>query len=98
MDFNRTPSVVCWNCDTALDAAWDPVSGEKPEPGNVSLCVFCGVVSIFDMELKLRAPSIEVLDEMSNDLAFMLKFATFSWNRMYMLVREKYEQNPNNSN
>jgi hypothetical protein len=50
------------------------------------------------MELKLRAPSIEVLDEMSNDLAFMLKFATFSWNRMYMLVREKYEQNPNNSN
>lgn len=32
-------------------------AGKRPRPGNVGLCVYCGLLSVFDEDLQLREPT-----------------------------------------
>lgn len=59
-----TPSNHCLSCSEIIDAATGPGS---PSPGDISVCAHCGHVTVFDDNLKLRAPTdAEVIDIAGN--------------------------------
>jgi len=58
------PSGVCPHCG-APNTAVSEMHGRasKPEPGHFSICLYCGVITVFDSDLSLRAPTEAELDE-----------------------------------
>lgn len=64
----RLPSASCPNCRRKLDAVTGAAfadAGERrpppprPEPGDVTMCAYCGTILAFDAELIPRAVSRE---------------------------------------
>lgn len=43
------------------------LSVRPPKPGDVSLCIMCGSVSLYDDRLDLRKPSRDEWDEIKDD-------------------------------
>lgn len=55
-----TPKSNCTICDSPLDAATGALhTGARPEAGDVSVCLYCGNVAVFDEALSLRSPTTE---------------------------------------
>lgn len=55
----RTPESKCPVCGHILDAATS-INGEfEPRPGDVTLCVQCGEILIFNKDLRGRIPTAE---------------------------------------
>jgi hypothetical protein len=48
------PACDCLNCGRSLDAATGITGAEAPVPGSLSICVYCGAVTIFAGDLSLR--------------------------------------------
>jgi len=44
----------CKVCLKPLDAHLSTKPNETPEPGSVSICNYCGKISVFDKEMNLR--------------------------------------------
>jgi hypothetical protein len=86
-DTERVPLTICWHCDRPLDAATGIDAG-KPEPGAVSLCLYCGAVAVFGPDLTLATPSKELLDQLGSDRKFRQTYTQFSWSRQYVMRRE----------
>ena len=58
----RLPAMKCVGCGTKLDGATHPDDENAiPSPGDYSICLYCGALSVFDDTLKLRPPSIAEL-------------------------------------
>ena len=54
MTTTRTPESACSSCGTLNDAATS-VDGERgPRPGSVTVCLQCGHIMAFDLDLRLR--------------------------------------------
>ena len=53
---------VCGYMHNTAEMADD--AGLDPTKGDVSMCVSCGTLSVFDSELRLVAPSAELYDKM----------------------------------
>jgi hypothetical protein len=53
----ETPPNVCLKCRKLLDRASHPEA--EPEPGDLSICIECGHVMVFDDGLRFRAPTPE---------------------------------------
>lgn len=89
-DFDVTPAALCWHCDRLLTgaAAWGE-GEEAPEPGAVSMCLYCSAVGIFDDELVLRQPTKDELDECFEDADFRTTFFSFNRARQYLLLEAK---------
>jgi hypothetical protein len=89
-DDTRTPATLCWHCDRMLDAAsgFGPTEGAEPEPGAVSLCLYCGAVGLFGAGLVLCAPTEAELDELGEDRDFRQAFTKFAWARQYVMRRD----------
>lgn len=51
--------VFCRRCGEKLDANTGVEEGTRPEPGSVSICGYCGTLSLYDDGLRLRAPTPE---------------------------------------
>jgi hypothetical protein len=84
----RMPVTLCWHCDRALDAATAMEDGNHVEAGAVSLCLYCGAVAYFTDELALRPPTEAELDELGQDTQFRIAYATFSWARQHVMLRD----------
>jgi hypothetical protein len=54
---------TCRRCRQRLDAATDVEGYAGPTPGAVSICFYCGTVSMFTDDLTLREPTIPELDD-----------------------------------
>jgi hypothetical protein len=87
-DTTRMPVTICWHCDRALDAATAVETTGPPEPGAVSLCLYCGAVAFFGPDLVLRAPTTDELDELGKNGEFKMAWVTFMWARQYVMLRE----------
>jgi hypothetical protein len=76
---NRLPQSTCRRCEAVLDHATAVHGGgfgpnDAPEPGDVTVCVACGTVSVFDEDRQLRAPTDEEIEEIAAhpDLVHMI--------------------------
>lgn len=54
-----TPVAPCPHCGEELDVASGLGTQDGPKPGDISLCIDCGGVNIFDENLKPRLPTQE---------------------------------------
>lgn len=58
----------CLNCDAVLDASSSTDEDTRgPEPGDATICFYCGHLMVFDHELNLRNPNDDELIEMAGD-------------------------------
>jgi hypothetical protein len=65
----RFAASACPRCGTPVDAAtgvFDARDG-SPGPGDVTVCLYCAAVSVFDADLRLRPPTAEERREMAQD-------------------------------
>lgn len=88
-DYN-VPVALCWHCDRVLDGA--AVMGDQdyePAPGGLSFCLYCGTLSVFDGDLILRPPTVELLAELREDAEFRQVFVQFQWARQQLLLEHK---------
>jgi hypothetical protein len=61
------PLVVC-SCGHKLDAASElKANGPRPEPGNLSVCIYCGRLRVYTDDLTLRELTDDELDEIMSD-------------------------------
>lgn len=60
---------------------------DKPEPGGISLCLYCGAVAIIGPDLVLLTPTAEQLDELVADQEFRTLYTRFGWARQYVMVK-----------
>lgn len=63
------PQQLCLACGDVLQATSEVTTSKArmPEPGNLSICLRCGHVAIFDKDLKLRNPTPEEQRKIDND-------------------------------
>lgn len=67
MASTRMPSSLC-ECGKELSAAADPDDrAPPPEPGNLSVCLYCGRLKTFGDDLRLRELTPAELDEVMRD-------------------------------
>lgn len=87
MTDNRLPVTICWHCDRPLDAA-ESLDSElwRPEPGAVSLCMYCGAVAIFGPDMRLERPTGAQLDELARNAEFRHTWARFMWARQQLML------------
>lgn len=71
MRFNthRTEESVCSKCGNSLDACTGLNLENQPEPGDVSICGYCGQVMIFGVNLTLREPTLQEQKSLCKDSA-----------------------------
>ena len=55
----KLPKVNCPYCEHHLDAASDMETNAVPTPGDVTICISCASVLVFDEALKPRKPTPE---------------------------------------
>lgn len=65
MIHTKIDKIECPYCLTQFDAAFKTsnVGRKKPHPGDPSLCLMCGKISVFDERLGARMPNAEELDD-----------------------------------
>ncbi|MCK1670354.1 hypothetical protein [Bradyrhizobium sp. 150] len=56
----------CRDCGELLDGATG-VGANRPRPGNVSVCFYCGHISVFADDLSLREPNGEEMREIADN-------------------------------
>jgi len=68
---SRVPEILCWNCGKMISAAtsW---KDKRPRPGDVSVCIYCGEVGMFDAFLALRRPTDDEIVMMAGDKDLLL--------------------------
>jgi hypothetical protein len=58
-DGPQFPGRQCVSCGKLNDSATDPLEEVQPIPGDVSICMYCGHISVFALDLTLREPDLE---------------------------------------
>lgn len=61
---HEVPTTACLNCGKLLDAAMNANTNERPDPGSLSICLYCGAVTIFGDDLRLRPLTQGEFDEL----------------------------------
>jgi len=61
------PTCTCTTCGKDLDAATDPTGDARPKVGDVSICVYCATLNVYDNDLRFRKPSEAELKEIQKD-------------------------------
>lgn len=56
------PKQYCWKCGYQFTATSPAVGEYKPSAGDISMCISCGVASVFNEDLTLRKPTPEELE------------------------------------
>jgi len=62
----RLPSSACPVCGTLLDAATGK-TGTRPKPGDLTLCIKCGEILIFEDDMFLKVAPAQVLESLSRE-------------------------------
>jgi hypothetical protein len=64
MNEHKVPWAMCRICDYLVDMAGHTEDGNAaPKPDDVTLCIKCGAISVFDENLGLRSPTLEEYDQ-----------------------------------
>ena len=67
-EITRIPKQFCPNCGKQLDATMEATEGQGvPEPGNYMVCGGCGVVMIWDDDLRFRPLTVEEAEALAHD-------------------------------
>lgn len=53
----EVPKTECPYCGKVNDLASSFKGKEKPEPGDISICIKCAGILVFDEELRIRRPT-----------------------------------------
>ena len=67
MNTHRMSSVNSPSCGTRLDAATNVTSTQRPDPGDLTVCLRCGHLLAFDEQLKLRELNDAEIREAAGD-------------------------------
>lgn len=59
-----TPNLICPNCDNKMDSSSALVEDNIPTEGDVSICIRCAHIAIFDKDLQLKEPTLEEKQEL----------------------------------
>ena len=54
MKDHRTPPAACLDCGYAVDAAAGMTTDNRPDPGDISICLMCGHIMAFADDLTFR--------------------------------------------
>lgn len=57
----------CVNCGELLDGATGVDHRNKPRPGSVTVCIYCGHVAVFADDLSLREPNGEEMRDIAGN-------------------------------
>jgi hypothetical protein len=64
----RIPEQRCKRCQFKIDASTYAQQGDRiPEAGNVSICVACGYLQIFNDDLTLRDPTEQEREQLERN-------------------------------
>jgi hypothetical protein len=55
----------CLGCGELLDGATGVDNKNRPRPGSISVCIYCGHIAIFADDLSLREPNDEEMHEIA---------------------------------
>ena len=58
---------VCRKCLKPLDAATHADGKSTPNAGDVSICFYCGTLSLYDDQLRLRQPTVDEMEVIISD-------------------------------
>ncbi len=61
------PKGKCPGCGLDLLGATNVFTKARPRPGDTTMCLECGIVSIFTADLRLRMPTTRELAALIND-------------------------------
>lgn len=61
------PKCACLGCGLPLIGASNVWDNDKPKPGDATMCIRCGIISVFDAEMKLRSPTRQELAKLMHD-------------------------------
>lgn len=65
---------TCPTCGKLLDGLTNPTGGSlDAQPGDISVCAYCGEVLIFDESLKLKLSTEEDLKDLDQEVKQTLK-------------------------
>lgn len=68
----RTPECRCLACGHKISAASEmDNTGERPVEGNLTVCLYCGAVMMFDHDLTLRGMTDAEMDGVMADCETM---------------------------
>ena len=51
---HRMPENICTVCGHRLNAAGEYNEQQPPKPGDLSICINCGMIHIFNQDFKIR--------------------------------------------
>lgn len=51
------PKQPCWKCGYKMDRSTEALGDHKPEKGDISMCISCGALAIFNADLTMRKPT-----------------------------------------
>jgi hypothetical protein len=60
------PLSRCRKCNEPLERARPMEDGTVPGEGDISMCVYCGLISIYNADQTLREPTFEEWDKITN--------------------------------
>lgn len=66
------PEAECPNCGALNDTASPFDEDAEPKPGDASICIMCGHLSVFDDNLVLRNPTDEEIYKYAGDERIVL--------------------------
>jgi hypothetical protein len=70
------PPAICPTCGKTLDSAAGIGNPQLPNPGDVSICLYCANVAIFDIDDTLRTPTAAEQAELDRDTSIQKVRAT----------------------
>jgi hypothetical protein len=68
---HRAPKSSCLCCGEVLDAATGIHSFDSPSPGSLSVCLYCGAVTLYGDDLRLRPLTAAEVEELKADAETM---------------------------
>jgi len=63
----KVPKNICAACGTVLDGASQVDGKQAPAMGDLSICVYCGNLSIFQADMSLRDPTVAEFELLRQD-------------------------------
>jgi len=67
IDHKLDDALVCPECGKPLNGASGIDTDNGPDPGDFSVCIYCGTILVFSEDIKLRHPTAEEMKDIAGD-------------------------------
>jgi|SRR5580765_7564284 hypothetical protein len=86
----RVPPSACPGCGSELDCASDVIANASPEPGDVTICLTCGLLMRFKDDMRLRRlTGVEMIEALQDPRVALIESAR----QMTMAVHGSLREN-----